>query len=122
MNNFVSYLNSFNSANGDTTGSLAEKQVQSPFYDKVKVDRRLGKVIADCVRKNQHQAFILTGHAGDGKTSILVQVLRDLDLAAPQEPLKTTQTYGNFYYVKDMSEIPEQEQPGVLKEALSAPQ
>lgn len=122
MNDFVAYLNSFSSASGDTTGSLAEKQVCSAYYSKVKVDRKLGTHIADCVRKNDHQAFILTGHAGDGKTSILVQVLRDLGLLQEQESLSIEKEYPNFYYVKDMSEISEDRQLEVLERALSAPQ
>lgn len=122
MNDFVAYLNSFSSASGDTTGSLAEKQVCSAYYSKVKVDRKLGIRIADCVRENKHEAFILTGHAGDGKTSILVQVLRDLGLLQEQESLAVEKEYPNFYYVKDMSEISEDRQLEVLERALSAPQ
>ena len=59
MNDFVSYLNSFNSAGSDTTGSLAEKQVKSKYFESLKVNRKLGSYIADSVRNQDYQAFIM---------------------------------------------------------------
>lgn len=121
MNNFVDYLNSTNNVGGDSTGSLAETQVKSPYYDLIKVDRKLGSYIAETIRLNEHKAFILTGHAGDGKTSILVQVLKELQLIQPGEGLSVTKEYEKFFYVKDMSEISEDIQVKVLEKALEFP-
>lgn len=81
MNDFISYLNSTNNIGGNSTGSLAEAQVKSPFYDSVKVERRVGTTISEEVKTGNYRSYILTGHAGDGKTSILVQVLKSLGLA-----------------------------------------
>lgn len=122
MNDFVSYLNSFNSAGSDTTGSLAEKQVKSKYFESLKVNRKLGSYIADSVRNQDYQAFILTGHAGDGKTSILVQVLKELGLLGDGEGLETEKTYPHLYYVKDMSEVKTKEHLDVLKTTLQSPQ
>lgn len=121
MNEFVSYLNSINNVGGNSTGSLAESQVKSTYFEKVKVDRKLGHYIADSVRSENYKAFILTGHAGDGKTSILVQVLKELDYLGDCESLDEAKDYSNFYYVKDMSEVAEDKQVGILTKALSAP-
>lgn len=121
MNEFVSYLNSINNVGGSSTGSLAEAQVKSPYFDKVKVDRKLGTYIVDSIRSGQFRTFILTGHAGDGKTSILVQVLKELALIQPGEGLSVEHEYDNFIYFKDMSEIPEGQQVSALKKALAAP-
>lgn len=121
MNGFVEYLNSTNNVGGNSTGSLAEAQVKSSYFDLVKVDRRLGCYIADTVKHQDYHAFILTGHAGDGKTSVLVQVLKDLQLIQPGEDLEHIKEYQNFYYVKDMSEIAESQQTDVLEKSLSAP-
>ena len=121
MNEFVSYLNSINNMGGSSTGSLAEAQVKSPYFDKVKVDRKLGTYIVDSVRSGQFRTFILTGHVGDGKTSILVQVLKELALIHPGEGLAVEHEYDNFIYFKDMSEIPEGQQVSALKKALAAP-
>lgn len=121
MNDFVNYLNSTNNVGGDSTGSLAEKQVRSIYYDAIKVNRKLGQYIADCVRNGNHQAFILTGHAGDGKTSILVQVLKALDRLPAGAGLEIETEFDDFYYVKDMSEIAEGKQVDALEWAIQAP-
>ena len=62
MNEFVTYLNSINNVGGNSTGSLAEAQVKSEFFDMVKVDRQLGDYISNRVRSKNFKAFILTGH------------------------------------------------------------
>lgn len=121
MNEFVDYLNSTNNAGGNSTGSLAETQVKSEYFDSVKVDRNLGRYIADTVRNLDYRAFILTGHAGDGKTSVLVQVLKELNLLSPGEGLDRIKEYSDFFYVKDMSEIAEEQQTEILEQSLGAP-
>ena len=121
MNDFISYLNSTNNVGGNSTGSLAETQVKSKFYDSIKVDRNLGTYIADCVTSGNHKAFILTGHAGDGKTSILVQVLKSLGRLGDHEGLYVQREYEDFLYYKDMSEIPAEKQVEALKSAITAP-
>lgn len=121
MNDFVNYLNSTNNVGGDSTGSLAEKQVKSRYYDFIKVDRKLGRYITDCVQNGHHQAYILTGHAGDGKTSVLVQTLKEQGRLPAGEGLSIEKEFDDFYYVKDMSEIPEEKQTAALERALRAP-
>lgn len=120
MNGFVDYLNSINNVGGDSTGSLAERQVMTPYFDMIKVDRRLGSYISQTVQANNYQAFILTGHAGDGKTSVLVQALKELNMLH-NEPLEKQKEYDHLYYVKDMSEIDQAYQSTVLQYALEAP-
>ena len=122
MNEFVNYLNSTNNVGGNSTGSLAESQVKSSFYDSIKVDRKLGTYITDCVTSGNHQAFILTGHAGDGKTSILVQALKTLGYLQPGAGLQVEEKFANFLYIKDMSEIATEKQANALRMALAAPQ
>lgn len=121
MNDFISYLNSTNNVGGNSTGSLAETQVRSSYYDLVKVDRNLGRFIAGCVNAGNHKAFILTGHAGDGKTSILVQVLKSLGRLHTGEGLHIQKEYDDFLYFKDMSEIAAEKQVEALKTAVTAP-
>ena len=121
MNDFINYLNSTNNVGGNSTGSLAESQVKSSYYDYVKVDRRLGSYITDCVSSGNHQAFILTGHAGDGKTSILVQVLKALGYLQNGAGLRVEEEFTDFLYIKDMSEIAAEKQVDALRKALLAP-
>lgn len=126
MNPFVDYLNSMNNASSNTVAALAESQVLTPFYEKIQIERRLGTYIADLIRSDEKVTIVLTGHAGDGKTSILVQVLRELELLEPNVPLKEEEYFSNgttnLYAVKDMSELPEAKQIEFCKKALDAPQ
>jgi len=122
VNDFVVYLNSSINVSGDTTGSLAEKQVKSQYFDRMKVERKLGCAINDKIRAGEHHAFVLTGHAGDGKTSILVQILHALRYLPEGDGLKETDEFSDFFYVKDMSELSEKEALHVLKQALAAPE
>ena len=121
MNDFVNYLNSIHNIGGDSTGSLAEKQVTSPYFDMIKVDRKIGDHIANCVATGEHKAFIITGHAGDGKTSILFQVLKALNRLSENTELNTIYEFSDFYCVKDMSEISEKDQIEILRKTLDSP-
>ena len=122
MNGFVDYLNSTNNVGGNSTGSLAETQVKSQYFDLVKVDRKLGTFISNTVKSKDYHAFILTGHAGDGKTSVLVQVLKELQYLHAGDGLERIKSYSDFMYVKDMSEIAEEQQVDVLRQSLEAPE
>lgn len=125
-NDFVSYLNSMNNAGSDTAAALAEMQVKSDYYDKIKIQRKLGTYIVDSIRNGEHIAYVLTGHAGDGKTSILVQVLQELDMlgkgeAIPEEKLFTNESGIKLYAVKDMSELEASKQSAYFRKALIMP-
>ena len=121
MNNFINYLNSTNNIGGNSTGSLAEAQVKSPYYDSVKIDRKIGSRIVTEIQDGNYRSYILTGHAGDGKTSILVQVLKSLGLLEVGEGLSVSKEYDQLFYVKDMSEVSEEEQVDYLNRSLLAP-
>ena len=125
-NKFINYLNSMNNANSSNINSLAESQVLNEFYHIIQVERNLGKYIAQEIKNNKNECFILTGHAGDGKTSILVQVLRELELldkGSKLEEFKEINKNGiRLLYIKDMSELNKEDQIKYLKRSLEAPQ
>ena len=125
MNGFVDYLNSMHAVGGDALGALAEKQVQSPYSRRCHVSRRIGEYLVDRIRSKEPMAYIITGHAGDGKTSILVQVLLAYGMLKDGELLSTEKTCASsgtlLYYVKDMSEITAERRAVLLRDALTAP-
>lgn len=126
MNGFVDFLNSMHSVTGNSLGALAERQVTNQFAQKCHVPRNVGKYILDEIKSGKKIACIITGHAGDGKTSILVQLLRDLGMLPANETLKKYNECINtqnqrLLYVKDMSEIVLDERKALLKKALLAP-
>lgn len=125
MNSFVDYLNSMNNASSDTIAALAESQVNSPFFRKIQIERNLGRYLSERIRSGEHLSVVLTGHAGDGKTSILVQILQDLGFLDENSSLEPEKEYDNgsisLYAVKDMSELPENKQIAFCCKALDAP-
>lgn len=124
-NPFVHYLNSLNSADANAQGALAESQVTSPYYEKVIVRLPISDSLRNIILENP-STIILTGHAGDGKTSLLVQLLKDLDCLPSGEQLKmraqvTSADGVKVFYVKDMSELTKVEQVNLFTQALEAP-
>lgn len=120
MNGFIKYLNSMNSAKSESMNALAESQLMSNYYSKIEVKRDISKKITEyLMNKDKHEAIILTGHAGDGKTSILVQVLDDFGyFENDKKPLKVEDEFDSLYYIKDMSELSLQEQKDLLLKFL----
>lgn len=124
-NGFVSYLNSMNNASGDNINALAEAQVNNKYYKNIKVDRKLGKFIVNKINSGEKNTFIISGYAGDGKTSILSQILNELGMLKDNEKLEINDIKNkddiSLMYVKDMSELKLEEQEHLLKESLKAP-
>jgi hypothetical protein len=124
-NEYVLYLNSLNNANSSNENALAESQVTNPFYEKIKVERNIGKYLAEKLREKPI-SIILTGHAGDGKTSLVYQILRQFHLINANVELKvfdeiySEELLKSIFYVKDMSELSESEQIRLLDKCIDA--
>lgn len=106
---YIRYLNSLHSASGDNKNSYAESNITSPFFSKTSVPRKVGDYIASSLLKDRPELLILTGHAGDGKTSLLLQVLLQWGILREGETLHSDGRFllpnGRYCtYVKDFSE------------------
>ena len=121
MNEFVMYLNSMNSAKSGNMNTLAESQLMSNYYSKIQVKREISNTLTRYLKdRNSREAIILTGHAGDGKTSILIQVLEDIGyFDNGKRPLKIEEEFNGLYYIKDMSELSFQQQKELLWKFLN---
>lgn len=122
MNEFVMYLNSMNSAKSESMNALAESQLMSKYYSKIEVKREISNALTKYLKDNSdsREAIILTGHAGDGKTSILIQVLDDFGYFNDgKKPLKIDEEFNDLYYIKDMSELSVQQQKELLLRFLN---
>lgn len=122
MNNnpFVEYLNTMHQLDANNENAFAESQVNNEYYKKVKVQRPLSENVLEILHTQQPQTIVLTGHAGDGKTSILLQILETLN---PNYKLSTTGTISfssgrELFYLKDFSEISHNERAELLKRCL----
>lgn len=122
-NDFIEYLNSMNNANSSNKNALAESQVLSKYYDDIKIDRKLGEVLYNKLFDDKATAVILTGHAGDGKTSILIQILNELGyFKNGKKALNESELYNEqLFYVKDMSELNEEKQKEMITKFLKYP-
>lgn len=123
-NGFVEYLCSMNNANSNNENALAESQVTNPYYEKIKVKRQIGDNIYNRLfSRDENICVILTGHAGDGKTSILIQILDKLGyFKLGKKPLQEKELLDNkLFYVKDMSELNSDKQEKALMLALKYP-
>jgi len=120
---FIQYLKSMNNASSNNDNAIAESQITSPFYEEIRVERNIGNYLLEVIEKKPSM-IILTGHAGDGKTSLLHQILRKLNVIQAGEKLKVSDTcsplswQGDLFYVKDMSELPVNQQVEYLKKGL----
>ncbi|KZZ84375.1 hypothetical protein [Bacillus sp. SJS] len=123
MNNFVAYLNTLNNANSSNENALAEAQITNNYYKKFHVERNLGFYLAEKL-KEKPTCVILTGHAGDGKTSLVYQILKSLKMIEEGSSLKKhEQKYSielerDLLYIKDMSELMEEKQLELLRKAI----
>lgn len=117
-NPFVDFLNTLHNEKGSNQNAIAEMQVSSPYFERMQVKRDIIAFLREKLEAGQF--VILTGHAGDGKTTLLAQVLLALgvkftalassaDIEAPI-PL---------HYVKDFSELKLTQQDEELRHCLN---
>lgn len=122
---YIDYLNSLHNSDGNNENAFAESNHNNPFFEKTQVNRGIGDFIADKLEKEKPQIFVLTGHAGDGKTSLLLQVLKTWNLLDDKELLPYEEIVlpnGRIcLYIKDFSEISEEERKIKMKEFIEYP-
>lgn len=78
-NEFVTYLNTLHNYNAQNSNVFGEKNIKSKFYDQVMVDIPICDYIVKQLTNSPSHIMILTGHAGDGKTSLMYQVMNKLN-------------------------------------------
>lgn len=121
---FIRYLNSLHNYNAQNHNAYGEKNVVNPFFKSVMVRVGLSNYILQSLKVKEPHMIILTGHAGDGKTSIMYQVLSDLNVSFDPDKKICDYTLENekkCRCIKDFSEIADEEKVEVLKEALEIP-
>ena len=127
QNGFIAYLNSLHNLGASGANALAESQALSPYfgdlYEPFPLIDRLVEVLTD----NGQRVVVLTGHAGDGKSTVALDVLkklRDLPASAPlKDPLGVREDIkgpnGPITIVKDMSELSAERRQQWLGQAFS---
>ena len=108
-NPFVAYLNSMQRLCGGNSNALAEFQARSPHFASIHVPHPFIDTIKAELTRAGGQTVILAGHAGDGKSTIALDVYRRLTGRAdgtplPRDPAKREDLDGSITILKDLSE------------------
>lgn len=124
-NTFVGYLNSLQRSSGGNENALAESQACNPFFAHIHVSHPLTDTILTELNSASGKHVILTGHAGDGKSTIALEVLKYLSEIPADQPL-TTQLKPredipgkSVSIIKDLSERHKSEDDALVKELLT---
>ena len=121
---YVAYLNSLHNYNAQNPNAYGEKNVGSEFFKEVAVKVGLCSYIEKRLQEREPHMLILTGHAGDGKTSIMYQVLTDFNIE-----FNTNEKISDIILptgkacrcIKDFSELSDDEKKTVLKDCVGLP-
>lgn len=124
-NSFISYINSLHCLDGNSDGALAEMQATSPYFTRIQVEHPwVQKMEEELLIGKEH--VILTGRAGDGKSTLALSLYKRLKKVAPEQPLD----YGlkkkeeiphdgkRIILIKDLSEWAVEEQDRLLEQMV----
>jgi serine/threonine protein kinase len=125
---FVNYLNSIHNISANNNNALAESQAVSKFFGDIYVPFPIADQIFDLLTKSElAPVIILTGHAGDGKSTIALDVLKKLMHIPITSPLPAPPTEREVAFcnsrqiiiIKDMSELSAEQRYEIFKESLT---
>jgi len=129
QNGFIAYLNSLHNLGASGANALAESQALNPYFGDLYEPFPLIDQLVEVLTDNKQRVVVLTGHAGDGKSTVALDVLkklRDLPANAPLNvPLSEREDIngpsGPITIVKDMSELSAERRQLWLDQAFSEP-
>lgn len=127
-NPFIAYLNSLHNTTGSNENALAEAQARSRFFAVIHVHSAVAEFARKQITGSERRHIILTGHAGDGKSTIgleLFKTLKGLPMEKPLDvPWKAVEQIHlagkpSITMVKDMSELGAADRLDILNRACS---
>ncbi|MBA7513051.1 hypothetical protein ES705_05060 [subsurface metagenome] len=124
-NSFVNYLNMLHGRDANSE-NLAESLATNPFTGMIHVSHPLTEKIEEILQGDQKQHVILTGHAGDGKTTIAVELFKRFHNINLDQPLKEglsrredlDSKNKKVSLIKDLSEWSLEDRMGIIEEML----
>lgn len=113
---YVAYLNTLANNSPGNENATAEHQVLNDHFQRIHVDNPVSAIIYEKLI-GERQNVVLTGNAGDGKTTIAIDVfMKVMNETRALEPVERLPSAG-LVIVKDMSELSREQQVEVLSEA-----
>jgi len=124
-NPFVAYLNTLHNATVNNENALAESQAVNPYFGYINVPSKVTDYICEQLTLEKGSHVILTGHAGDGKSTIGLELFKRLNGLPHEKPLKNPMRAQEevsiknrtIVLVKDMSELTESQRTELLEKA-----
>ena len=128
LNNYIAYLNTLQNTDANSDNSLAEAQAINQFFSQIHVAHPLVDQIQQVLISDAGNTHvILTGHAGDGKSTIALELYKrlkglpvdqPLDIGIqPREELQCGEV--RICVIKDLSEWTEDEQQVILGQMMA---
>lgn len=125
-NPFVTYLNTLHNVSAGNANALAEYQATNAYFGSIYEASPIVSDIYQRLNKDGEVIIVLSGHAGDGKSTIALDVLKklkglsvDQTLSEPPKPIETEQLNGRpISILKDMSEHQPEERVARFNDAL----
>ncbi|MCC8991011.1 MAG: hypothetical protein LM514_00045 [Streptococcus sp.] len=87
-NNFIAYLNSLHNLDAGGANALAESQALNHYFSEIYEPFPLIDDIVQALTSDKDCVVIITGHAGDGKSTVSLDTIKKLRRLDPQQPLK----------------------------------
>lgn len=118
---YIGYLNTLHSFNAQNSNAYAEQNFGNKYYDQTMVKIGLGDYIIQKFQNEEPQIIILTGHAGDGKTSIMYQVIKSFgQIFKADEKVCEIQlpNQKKCRCIKDFSELNDEEKLETFRSAM----
>lgn len=111
-NPFVEYLNTLHNVSAGNANALAEYQSTNQFFASIYEPTRMAEDIYQRLTSGTEVVVVLSGHAGDGKSTVAMEVLKQLrdmpleqPLSQPPDPHEEVVVNGTrITILKDMSE------------------
>ncbi|WP_201547721.1 hypothetical protein [Psychrobacter sp. Pi2-1] len=120
----INYINSLHNLNASGTNSLAESQVNSSYFKDIYHPFPIVESLKSIISEDQDAVIILTGHAGDGKSTIAFELLRELGTEHyPQGYQFKEHEYlekNELNVLKDMSELSLENRRSWLRKAFNS--
>jgi len=128
-NGFIAYLNSLHNLGAGGANALAETQALNPYFAALYEPFPVVEAVISALQDGKSRVVVLTGHAGDGKSTVALDVLKRLRGLSPTEPLTQAlqereiihSPNGSVTIVKDMSELSAETRLQWLGEAFNQP-
>jgi len=129
QNGYIAYLNSLHNVSASGANALAESQALNSYFAEIYQPFPLVDDLYQTLTERTERVIVLTGHAGDGKSTVALDVLKQLRSLPLDKPLddalkereEINHSNGKVTIVKDMSELTEQQRLEWLEQGFTEP-